>query len=113
MDITTIFSNLLDNAFEACEELPEDKRVIRLSVNRRNFFMFIYTENCYNKVNIDDKKVYKSTKSDHQGIGMMNIQNAVEKYGGSYQAEIKDDLFCTETLIPIPFTDDEKDRSQI
>jgi len=113
MDITTIFSNLLDNAFEACEELPEDKRVIRLSVNRRNFFLFIYTENCYHKVNIDDKKVYKSTKSDHQGIGMMNIQNAVEKYGGSYQAEIKDDLFCTETLIPIPFTDDEKDRSQI
>ena len=39
MDITTIFSNLLDNAFEACEELSENKRNIRLAVHRHNFFV--------------------------------------------------------------------------
>ena len=45
LDITAIFSNLLDNAFEACEELPEDKRRVWLSITRRNYFVFIYLEN--------------------------------------------------------------------
>ena len=45
LDITAIFSNLLDNAFEACSELPEGNRRVRLSITRRNYFVFIYLEN--------------------------------------------------------------------
>ena len=104
LDITAIFSNLLDNAFEACAELPEEKRHVTLSIARRNYFVFIYVENTFAKVNQDVKKRYRSTKKGHQGIGMSNIKSACEKYNGNFNAHTENDMFITEILIPIPET---------
>ncbi|WP_295066994.1 sensor histidine kinase [Ruminococcus sp.] len=104
LDITAIFSNLLDNAFEACAELPEGKRHVSLSIARRNYFVFIYVENTFAKVNQDVKKRYRSTKKGHQGIGMSNIKSACEKYHGNFNAHTENDMFITEILIPIPDT---------
>ncbi len=102
LDITAIFSNLLDNAFEACAELPEEKRHVTLSITRRNYFVFIYVENNFEKVKQDVKKRFKSTKKGHQGIGMSNIRSACEKYHGNFNAHTENDMFITEILIPIP-----------
>jgi len=102
LDITAIFSNLLDNAFEACSELPEGNRRVRLSITRRNYFVFIYLENTFSQVKPDAVKGFASTKKYHQGIGLSNIRNACEKYHGSFNAHTEDDLFITEALIPIP-----------
>ncbi|MCR4793603.1 MAG: GHKL domain-containing protein [Ruminococcus sp.] len=102
LDITAIFSNLLDNAFEACAELPEEKRHVSLSITRRNYFVFIYVENTFAEVNQDVKKQFRSTKKGHQGIGMSNIRNACQKYSGSFNAHTENDMFITEILIPIP-----------
>ena len=104
LDITAIFSNLLDNAFEACADLPEEKRHVVLSIARRNYFVFIYVENTFAKVNQDVKKRYRSTKKGHQGIGMSNIKSACEKYHGNFNAHTENDMFITEILIPIPET---------
>jgi hypothetical protein len=102
LDVTAIFSNLLDNAFEACSELPENKRHVWLSITRRNYFVFIYLENTFNQVKPDAVKGFASTKKYHQGIGLTNIRNACEKYRGSFNAHTEDGLFITEVLIPIP-----------
>ncbi len=102
LDITAIFSNLLDNAFEACSELPEDSRHVWLSITRRNYFVFIYLENTFNTVQPDVIKGFASTKKYHQGIGLTNIRNACEKYHGSFNAHTEDKMFIAEVLIPIP-----------
>jgi hypothetical protein len=102
LDITAIFSNLLDNAFEACSELPEGKRKVWLSITRRNYFVFIYAENTYANVRQDVKKVFRSTKKGHQGIGLSNIRSACAKYNGNFNAHTENDMFITEILIPIP-----------
>ncbi|WP_296727177.1 sensor histidine kinase [Ruminococcus sp.] len=107
LDVTAIFSNLLDNAFEACSELPEDKRRVWLSITRRNYFVFIYLENSFDKVSTTAKNEFRSTKKGHHGIGMSNIRNACAKYNGSFNAHVEDNLFITELLIPIP-DDNEK-----
>nr|WP_242836496.1 sensor histidine kinase [Ruminococcus flavefaciens] len=112
LDITAIFSNLLDNAFEACAELPEEKRHVTLSIARRNYFVFIYVENTFAEVNQDVKKVFRSTKKGHQGIGLSNIKSACEKYNGNFNAHTENDMFITEILIPIPETSDSKDMLQ-
>ena len=112
LDITAIFSNLLDNAFEACAELPEEKRHVTLSIARRNYFVFIYVENTFSEVKQDVKKVFRSTKKGHQGIGMSNIKSACEKYNGNFNAHTENDMFITEILIPIPETSDSKDMLQ-
>lgn len=108
LDITAIFSNMLDNAFEACEELPEDKRRVWLSITRRNHFVFIFLENSFSTVTTDIEKGYRSTKKGHQGIGLSNIRNVCEKYHGSFNAHTEDETFITELLIPIPDEDTEK-----
>ena len=106
LDITAIISNLLDNAFEACAELPENKRHVWLSITRRNHFIFIYVENTFAKVEQDVKKItFRSTKKGHQGIGMSNISSACAKYKGNFNAHTENDMFITEILIPIPDTD--------
>jgi signal transduction histidine kinase len=102
LDITAIFSNLLDNAFEACSELPEGSRHVWLTITRRNYFVFIYLENTFNMVQPDAVKGFASTKKYHQGIGLTNIRNACEKYHGSFNAHTEDKKFITEVLIPIP-----------
>lgn len=102
LDITAIFSNLLDNAFEACAELPTDKRHVWLSITRHNYFVFIYVENNFSRVAPDNEKYFRSTKKDHQGIGLSNIRSACEKYHGSFNAHTENDMFITEILIPIP-----------
>ncbi|MBP5582045.1 MAG: GHKL domain-containing protein [Ruminococcus sp.] len=102
LDVTAIFSNLLDNAFEACSELPEEKRHVWLSITRRNYFVFVYLENRFDKVLLTANKEFRSTKKNHHGIGMSNIRNACKKYNGSFNAHVEGDLFITELLIPIP-----------
>ena len=112
LDITAIFSNLLDNAFEACMELPEGQRHVWLSITRRNHFVFIYVENTFAKVNQDVKRVFRSTKKGHQGIGMSNIKSACEKYRGNFNAHTEDDMFITEILIPIPDSNISEEKLQ-
>lgn len=102
LDITAIFSNLLDNAFEACSELPEGKRSVSLSIKRHNHFVFILMENSFKNVVTDMEKHFRSTKKGHQGIGMSNIKSACEKYSGSFNAHTEGEQFITEILIPIP-----------
>ncbi|MBP5378609.1 MAG: sensor histidine kinase [Ruminococcus sp.] len=108
LDVTAIFSNLLDNAFEACSELPEEKRHVWLSITRRNYFVFVYLENRFDKVLLTANKEFRSTKKNHHGIGMSNIRNACKKYNGSFNAHVEGDLFITELLIPIPDNVDKK-----
>lgn len=103
LDITVIFSNLIDNAFEACEKLPENKRYINLSVVRHNYVMFIYLENTYESINIQHDK-YVSTKEYHQGIGLANVKSAIEKYNGNFNFSTEKGLFQSEIIIPIPET---------
>lgn len=102
LDITAIFSNLLDNAFEACCELPEEKRRVWLSITRRNYFVFVYLENSFDKVDVNFKNEFRSTKQNHHGLGLSNIRNACEKYSGSFNAHTEGEMFITELLIPIP-----------
>lgn len=102
LDITTIFSNLLDNAFEASGELPEDNRYVWLSITRRNYFVFIYVENTFLKVDSSDGKEFRTTKKYHSGLGLTNVKSAVEKYNGSFIAHTEGNKFITEVLIPIP-----------
>ena len=102
LDITAMFSNMLDNAFEACQELPPEKRRVWLSITRRNYFVFIFLENSFSEVEEDKEKGFRSTKKQHQGIGLSNIKSACEKYCGSFNAHTENDMFITEVLIPIP-----------
>lgn len=101
IDITTIISNILDNAIEAVSELPECKRRILFIIKEKMSCLIIHSENCYENVNMYSQNKFSSTKKDHHGIGLKNIESTVNKYGGVFSIELKDGIF--KNLITIPY----------
>jgi len=100
MDLTTIFANILDNAIEACRTLAEDRRLIRLYVERKIGFIIIHITNPYEAINSESGKVYRSTKYGHAGIGLSNVRKTVEKYNGVFDIETNDRMFTVSITIP-------------
>ena len=100
LDISTIFGNGIDNAIEAVEKLPKEKRVILIKAGKINDFISIVIENNY-----DEKEVSKNNKTTKKdtflhGFGISNIRNATEKYGGTCTITKDKGKFVLKILIP-------------
>ena len=94
MDITTIFSNLLDNAIEACKEIAKSRRKIRIIMRAQMGLIVIKVTNPCVDVNLSDIKFGRSTKKNHSGIGLSNVRKAVEKYEGIMNVKKENNIFC-------------------
>lgn len=85
-DLCTIMSNLLKNAVEACDEVPEEnERKIEVKVGSYNNQIFLTIRNTVaKKVIVENQNLITSKKdSDNHGIGSQNVKEAVEKYDGT------------------------------
>lgn len=103
-DICSLFGNALDNAIECVSQFPEtEKRLISLSLFRRNQFVMIQFEN-YSETPLDlnSSSLPRTTKADKQyhGYGMKSIKAAALKYGGSMTFQAKDNWFTLQVLLP-------------
>ena len=94
MDTTTIFANLLDNALEAAE-------------GSENFELELWGEQiqdfCVIKLSNTTGGTYVpglSEKAGHEGIGLENVQNAVEKYHGTLQTGQNGQIFFVTLMFP-------------
>lgn len=103
VDICSIFYNILDNAIEAVEKLPEDERIISLKVTSIGNMISI---NSYN--NYKEKLHYKNgeivtVKEDaaSHGFGLKSIKMAVESYHGELKYYEQAGVFNINILIPI------------
>lgn len=94
MDMTTIFSNLLDNAIEACSEIAKSRRKIRMIMRSQMGLIVIKITNPCADFNISDVKFGRSTKKNHSGIGLSNVRKAVEKYEGIMNVKKENNMFC-------------------
>ena len=94
MDMTTIFSNLLDNAIEACVEIAKSRRKIRMIMRAQMGLIVIKITNPCVDFNISDIKLGRSTKKNHSGIGLSNVRKAVEKYEGIMNIQKENNMFC-------------------
>jgi len=101
LDITSIFANILDNAFEACAELDEKDRMIKLTIHKINSFLVVNISNKYKKVKLDADGNYLSTKENHEGFGLSNVKNAVERYDGVFNIDTKEGVFIVKITIPL------------
>lgn len=86
LDISTMLSNLLKNAREACEALhTEAEKEISLDLSYNERHLTILTENPSRKYSDAELKHLKTSKNDryNHGFGLSNIRQAVERYHGS------------------------------
>lgn len=104
-DICSIFGNALDNAIECVSQFEDpEKRLINLSIFKRNHFLMIQCENYLeNQLAMVNGCLPPTTKSNklYHGYGLKSIQAAVEKYGGSMTISSRDNWFRLQLLIPI------------
>lgn len=102
LDISTIFGNGLDNAIEASEKLPADRRVILVKAGKlRDFFSVLIENNCAQEYVNAKNRTAKQDDFLH-GFGIPNMKQAVETYGGQLTTKCENGRFTLKILIPIP-----------
>ena len=104
VDICTIFSNLIDNAIEACNKINDNnipKKII-LKSKYIDGFCIIFIENTkVNEVKQRKNLFLTSKKISHMhGIGLNNVKKTVEKYFGQINFNYYKNDFIVKIMIP-------------
>ena len=101
MDLCCIIGNLFDNAIEASLKLPEGQRVIRVYIDMRNTQLYIsFTNFTAGKKLKKEGNLFRSTKGEGHGFGLVRIDAIVERLEGYISRNSEDGAFTTEILLP-------------
>ena len=102
VDLCTVLGNLFDNAIEASEKLPEDKRVIRVYIDLRGNQLYISFLNFTSGGKLTKiGNLFKSTKGGEHGLGLSRIDDVVKRLGGYLSRNSEEGAFTTEILLPL------------
>ncbi len=82
MDISALLGNLLDNALEAAQQSKE--KMVELTIRRVKGYEVIKVSNTVKDSVLHENPHLLTTKKDkdNHGIGMRQVKDIVEKYGG-------------------------------
>ncbi len=101
LDLCTIIGNLFDNAIEASMELPEEKRMIRVYMEMKNTQLYLsFTNLTAGKKLIKYGQLFRTSKGEGHGLGLMRIDSIVAKLDGYLSRNSEDGAFTTELLLP-------------
>ena len=103
-DVCTIFSNLIDNAIEACDKLQSDKYIsLKSSYINENFFVMKIENSKCNEIETKNGNLItdKKDKLTH-GIGLENVKRTIYNYDGEIDIKYDDKKFVVKILIPLP-----------
>ena len=97
LDLCIVIGNLLDNAMEACMELPEEERLIRIYMEMKGNYLYLALTNTAAG---RKKHGFFTTKGEGHGLGLSRVDSIVKKYGGYVTRASEDGAFSTEILLP-------------
>lgn len=103
ISLCSLFSNTLDNAIEACQKIP-DPALRHISLKARStkdgWFSYEISNSKCNPVREQKGKILsdKADSSSH-GMGLSNVREIVEKYGGTFAVSHTESSFTVTVLI--------------
>ena len=101
LDLCCILGNLFDNAIEASLSLPESERQIRVYMDMKGTQLYISFTNFTSGRKLSRVgNIFKTSKGDGHGFGLVRIDNIIERLGGYLSRNSEDGAFTTEILIP-------------
>lgn len=101
LDLCVIIGNLFDNAIDASMALPEEQRLIRVYMDMKNTQLYIsFTNLTATKKLTKVGNRFRTTKGDGHGLGLVRIDNIIERLDGYLSRNSEDGAFTTEILIP-------------
>jgi len=86
-DLYVLLGNTLDNAIEACTELPKEQRRISLKLKKHNSMLYYEISNPY-----DEKHLHR-VRGNYHGFGLKNVAKCVEKYRGKLDVSKSNGVF--------------------
>ncbi len=101
IELSVLLGNILDNAMEACMQIPEEERFIRIYIDivKKQLYISV-TNSTAGKV----QRVggyFPSEKEGSHGFGLLRIDSIVEKHGGYLNRQTEQGVFATEVMLPL------------
>lgn len=105
LNICTLFTNLLNNAFEANLKVPKrNHRFIDINSRESGGWEVITIRNRYDGILLEDNKGLRTTKDDvgEHGLGLKKAFEIVNTYGGMlrYDTDVKERVFLIQLMFP-------------
>lgn len=87
--IMCLFGNLLDNAIEACRQLPQEQRWLRIEAEVKANYLVVTCENSKSPAYQVEVEGMKSTKQDAQehGFGLAQMKRICEEQEGFFDIQ--------------------------
>ena len=103
IDLVSIISNILDNAFEACTAVTDNEKTIEITISTKNNAFICNCKNSYSGiVNKKGTKLLTSKKDKiNHGLGSEIIKDTTSRYGGTYKFENNNSDFYVVVYIPM------------
>ncbi|MBY2228902.1 ATP-binding protein [Clostridioides difficile] len=105
IDVSSIFSNILDNAIEACDKIVDENinKYIRIKGTITKSFFVLKCENSKLNQLTFNKNILLTNKMDKfvHGIGIQSIKSSLQKYNGELLFENSIDKFILNIYIPL------------
>lgn len=104
-DVCSIFSNMIDNAIEACENI-EDNSILKKINIKGTIVKSLYIIKCENPKNniikLKSGKILTNKKDKFlHGIGISSMKNSIEKYNGNLEVNDLNTRFLINICIPL------------
>lgn len=100
IDISILFSNLLDNAIEACvkNNIPS---TININMKENSSYLVIRITNTYDEDTLGSNPSLQTTKSDkpNHGFGLKSVTDITSKYSGSINFKQENNKFIAEIIL--------------
>ncbi len=99
MDLCVVFSNIIENAINACKCIPyKEKRFIKIKCGHKGEKLLIQvTNSCIEDVQFIDNMPIRDGSG--QGLGTKSIVAVTQKYKGLYSFTAKEGVFTTCVMI--------------
>ena len=92
-DLYVLIGNTMDNAIEACQSFPSEKRRISLKLKTHNNILFYELSNPY------DQEHLKRIRNHYHGYGLKNVAKCVEKYNGRIDVAKDNGIFLVTAYL--------------
>lgn len=101
-DLCILVSNLVKNAVEAVEQVPDKEKYIFFEIKSGNIFLQINMRNtCTEHTGITKAGKIYTTKGDkkNHGLGIKNIENTLRRYDGYAEYKKEDNCFVSQIRV--------------
>lgn len=104
-ELIEIIGNLMNNAFEAVNRLPEQEKKIYCEIGKNSAGAFIKVINSVPPEAVLNpekmfQKGYSTKEGNHRGYGLAHVKAIVEKYRGKLEIYLEQDAIIIRILFP-------------